>query len=392
MWVERLQDKLEAAVIRQMVSDVPIGISLSSGVDSTTLLAIMKDHSNGPVCAFTVGFTGKEKTSEVGIAQKTASRFGAKFHKLIISAEDYAGFMAKYLWHLEEPIGNESSAAYYFVAEMARQHGVKVLLNGQGADEAFAGYGRYLYAAYSRMLRFGALKPFPQLLPLLLGGTALGERYERFLYTLGGRDETDRFLRVYSIMPEAAKRFLLHPDLRAHYDNGLPLRYLREQLARAPEGTALERMTYIDARTSLPDNLLLCEDKMAMAASIEARVPLLDLEYMSVAEQIPGKFKLRGLQDKYIHREACKRWVGEEIIARPKIGFDNAMDLWLRKQLGEHIRQIIESSSSFTRNYLNLNHVSSLMKEHLKGHRNHQRILFLLLSLESWYSVFMKKK
>jgi asparagine synthase (glutamine-hydrolysing) len=126
-----------------------------------------------------------------------------------------------------------------------------------------------------------------------------------------------------------------------------------------------------------------------MAASVEARVPLLDLELMSAAERIPGKYKLRGLRDKYIHRKACTRWVGNEVTSRPQIGFDNALDLWLRTQLGDHMRRIVESSNSFANAYLNSSYVLSLMQEHAERRRDHQRVLFLLLSLESWYQVFL---
>jgi asparagine synthase (glutamine-hydrolysing) len=389
-WVERLQDAVGDSVARQMVSDVPIGVSLSSGVDSSTILALMSKHSSGPVRAFTVGFAGREATSEIEPARQMAASFGADFHERVIGAEDYSDFMTRYMWHLEEPIGNESAAAYYFVAEMARQQGVKVLLNGQGADEAFAGYGRYLVAAYRRWLQLGAVPPLRWILPSLFAGTLLGERYQRLLFTVDTPDEAVRFLRIYSIFPDEMKRRLVRPDVLAQMDTDLPQCYTRKQLSRAPKGTPLERMLYIDLRTSLPDNLLLCEDKMAMAASVEARVPFLDLELMAVAEQIPGKLKLHRLRDKYIHRKACTPWVGREVTGRPQIGFDNAVDLWLRTQLGDRLRQFIASPSSFAGTYLCPQYVLYLMQEHAERRRSHQRVLFLLLSLESWYQVFFQ--
>lgn len=387
-WIQRLQQAEEAAVVRQMVSDVPIAVSLSSGVDSTTILALMSRHSSGPVRAFTVGFEGKEASSEIGPSRQRSEKYGAEFCSQVITADDYSGFMRRYMWHLEEPIGNESAAAYYFVAEMAYQRGIKVLLNGQGADEAFAGYPRYLEAAYGRWLRAGTLTPLKQMLPRVLAGRALGERYDRFLYTLSARTEEDRFTRVYSILTEAERHCLVRPEVMARVDAGMPIRFIHEQLSRAPDGTALERMTYVDARTSLADNLLLCEDKMAMAASVEARVPFLDLELMKVAEQIPGNFKLRGLRDKYIHRKAVADWVGKEVTWRPQIGFDNAVDQWLRSQFGQQMQQTISSPDSFTATYLNPAFVVRLIQEHVEGRRDHQRLLFLLLSMENWHQVF----
>jgi asparagine synthase (glutamine-hydrolysing) len=390
-WVDRLRAELDEAVERQMVADVPIGLSLSSGVDSTAMLALMSAHSSAPIQAFTVGFGGKEDTSEIEPARAAAARFGADFHSQVIEASDYEGFMNRYMWHLEEPMGNESAAAYYFVARMAQQLKIKVLLNGQGADEAFAGYQRYVSAAYGRWLRWGAVPPLKWLVPKVTGGSALGERYQRMLPTVGAADEADRFLRTYSIAtPETLGR-LIGGDVWRAVDRDLPLRYTREQLARAPQGTPLERMTYVDARTSLPDNLLLCEDKMAMAASVEARVPILDLELMDVAERIPGSFKLRRLKNKYVHRKAVSKWVGDEVAARPQIGFDNAMDLWLRNQLHDRLSAIIRTPDSFSANYLDPGAVGAMLDEHLSGRRDHQRMLFLVLSLESWHSVFFQE-
>ncbi len=390
-WIACLRASVEDAVVRQMVSDVPIGISLSSGVDSTTVLALMSKHAGGPVHAFTVGFADSTGTNEIPPARAMAARFGADFYEETITAADYADFMTRYLWHLEEPIGNESAAAYYFVAEMARQRGIKVLLNGQGADEAFGGYGRYFGVAHAPWLRLGAATPVRQVLPRVLAGTTLGEQYRRFVFTCGARSDDEQFLRVYSITTNGTLDSLLTASTQAHMDPDLPLRYVRDQLAQAPEGTPLERMTYVDARTSLPDNLLLCEDKMAMAASVEARVPFLDLELMRLAEQIPGRFKVRGRRDKYIHRKACATWVGEGVTSRPQIGFDNAVQVWLQNQLGAHMQQIVTAPDSFTSAYLNPDYVLRLMQEHAAHHRDHQRILFLLLSLESWYQVFLNE-
>jgi len=388
-WTERLREAIERAVTRQMVSDVPIALSLSSGVDSTTLLALMSRHSTGAVSAFTVGFGGRENSSEIEPARRNAARFGAEFRSQVITSDDYAEFMQRYIWHLEEPIGNESAAAYHFVAAMAQNNGVKVLLNGQGADEAFAGYKRYVAARYDGWLRLGAVPPFSWLGPSLLRGTALGERYGHYLSTRGATDEAGRFLRFYSIRPPGTVQKLLSPGVRGLVDQELPRRTVAEQLSRAPAGTTLERMTFVDTRTSLPDNLLLCEDKMAMAASVEARVPFLDVELMALAERIPGRLKLRGLCDKYIHRKACRAWVGREVASRPQIGFDNAVDLWLRAQLGEHMRATIAARDSFTQTYLNADYVLQLMQEHTEHRRDHQRLLFLLLSVEHWYHAFM---
>ena len=389
-WLERLRPSLDRAVARQMISDVPIGVSLSSGVDSNTVLALMARHSATPVNAFTVGFEGRDQTSEIEPARRMAKRHGAAFFSRVIRQADYATFMSRYIWHLEEPIGNESAAAYYFVAGMTRQQGIKVLLNGQGADETFAGYGRCIGAAYRRWLNLALALPFQNAFQRATAGTLLGERYHRFRFTLSAIDEADFFLRTYSIADKNFMRQLINPDVWTRMKPDLPHRYIKKQLADAPnDGTLLEKMTFMDARTILADNLLLCEDKMSMAASVEARVPFLDVELMSVAEQIPGRFKLKGLRDKYIHRKACTQWVDPSVTSRPQIGFDNAMDIWLKQQLGQDLIATTHDRTSFISNYLNPSFVRDLFHEHAAGRRDHQRVLFLLISLENWHRTFM---
>jgi asparagine synthase (glutamine-hydrolysing) len=388
-WIEQLQQSLQSAVTRQMISDVPLGLSLSSGVDSTTILALMRKSSTEAVKAFTVGFEGSDATSEVASARGIAKRFGAEFHERVLTADDYGRFMDRYVWHLEEPVSNQSAAAYYFVADMAKRHGMKVLLNGQGPDEAFAGYGRHLATAYWRWLRVGTRLPGQPLIRRALAGTSIGEQYERFVLATEASDEEDRFLSTYAILSSLAKERLLDGGVKCEMDHDLPRRYVTSWLERAPHGTALERMTWVDTRTSLPDDLLLCEDKMAMAAGVEARVPFLDVEFMRVAERIPGAFKIRLGRGKYIHRKVASALVGPTIASGRKIGFESAMDVWLKGALGERLRDALETPSSFTASYLDRCHVSHLLEEHLSGTRDHQRILFLLLSLESWHSRFV---
>jgi asparagine synthase (glutamine-hydrolysing) len=386
-WIEALRAAIETAVVRQMVADVPIGISLSSGVDSTAILALMAEHSSGAVHAFTVGFEGGDHANEIEPAQAMAAHFGADFHARVITPGEYASFMQRYLWHLEEPIGNESAAAYYFVAEMARQAGIKVLLNGQGPDEAHGGYARHLGAAHGQWLTLLGGSTW-RLAGTVLDRLPVSETPRRFVLSLQGTDLAQRLFLTYSIISPALLRQLMPQYARSGMNLELPLQYIREQLAAAPEGSALEQMLSIDIRTSLADNLLLCEDKMAMAASVEARVPLLDVDLMAVAERMPGKYKVHGTKGKWLHKQACRQWVPHDVVHRKKIGFANPMDVWLRGALGRQLTAAIEQPDSFVCTYLNAETVRCLLCEHLSGYRDHHRLLFLLLSLEHWHQVF----
>jgi asparagine synthase (glutamine-hydrolysing) len=390
-WVERLTLELTESVRRQLMSDVPLGLSLSSGVDSATLLAIMARASSSPVLAFTIGFAGDERRSEIPAARELAGRFGATFHSRVVSDSDYASLMSRYMWHLEEPIGNESAAAYYFVAEMAHESGVKVLLTGQGPDELFAGYDRYFAPAYGRLLRPAAAPVMREPMRRLLGDRPVREQYERMISFAGGASEADAIASMWSLFgPGTESSSLLAPEIRRQVAPGIATEVVAGELSRAPAGaTALERLLWLDTRTVLPENLLLAEDKMAMAAGVEARVPFLDVRYVELAEQVPGKLKLRGLRDKHIHRQVCSGIVGKQASTQKKIGFANPMRQWLRGALGNELRSQLTAPGSLASSYLDLQAVRQLLDEHTAGNRDHTKALFLLYSLEQWHAVWL---
>lgn len=386
-WIESLAAAYPEAVKRQMVADTPIGLSLSGGVDSNTLLALMSKEQ-AHVHTFTVGFHGtNERDDELEAAEEASKQFGADFSGRRVSDADYLAFMERYMWHLEEPIGNESAAAYYFVAKLA-QGKVKVLLSGQGADEPFAGYGRHLAAQYVPYLQWlppQFAKPLGSIVLPLFGGQ---EPPRRFIEALAQQNEIGKFLSMYTITTPAMRREMFNDDFATRSNPYVLTDYIRAQLARAPMGTMLEKMTYIDARTSLTDNLLLCGDKMAMAASIEMRVPFLDLEVMRIAESIPGNLKVAGLNNKMVHKKVCERWLPRSIVHRRKVGFNEAMGNWLKTNLDRTLTELIESPDSIARHVLKVPCVKRLQREHSAGIRDHQRILFLLLSIETWRKVF----
>ncbi len=390
-WILELRDRFEQAVARQMVSDVPIGISLSGGMDSGAILGVMAAHTDKPVQAFTVGFEGGEKTNEIEQARASAHLFGADFFEQIIKQKDYMDFFEKYIWYLEEPIGNQSAMAYYFVANLA--HGkVKVLLNGQGADEPFAGYQRHRGLLYLQIIK--KMPKFLQagIVQLFERSFARNESLKRAAFALGASDRAQLFLNIYTIVTPEMKANLFKPELAKVIDEDLPLQYVETQLSKAPRGTPLEQMTYIDTRTSLPDNLLLCEDKMSMATGIEARVPYLDVELMEFVETIPGNLKIKHLTNKYIHKRACEKWLPKDIVYRRKIGFANPMDIWLSAKLGDFLMDLINSSDSITNLFFDKKYVQALQRLHVQRKEDYKCFLFLLLSIEMWYRIFVREK
>lgn len=388
-WIGLLRSQLENAVERQMMADVPVGLSLSGGVDSGVLLALMSKYQGKGVHAFTVSFEGGNKADdEAERARKTAEMFGAKFYHSVITSQDYSKFMDKYIWHLEEPVGNESAVAYYFVANMAKGI-VKVLLNGQGADEPFAGYDRYLGIYYNG--KVGLLPPYLfkvlSKLPLNLNRK---NQLSRFYEYLREKDFNGRAASVASILSSNQRKELFNKDfnnLIVPADLGNQIEKITENLI---QGSDLEKYFFYDMFSSLSENLLLSEDKMAMAASIEARVPFLDVELIKTALSIPAEMKIKNGNLKYIHKKVCEKYLPDDIIYQRKIGFNNPVDKWLSTSLGNELDDYINSNNSITSSFLNKDSVITKLEEQRKHKVDNQRFLYLLLSLEKWRNTFIE--
>lgn len=383
--IRELQARLKAAVKRQMISDVPIGALLSGGVDSTTVCTLMREESSEPVHTFTVGFAEEGTFNELEYARETARRLGTDHHEIVLTSDDYAGFWPKAMYHLEEPVVTPSALPMYFVSKLAREH-VKVVLTGQGADEPWAGYRRYegerLAESYGRVPAFFRkymLRPMAEALPRT-------EALKRAVRSLDERDPAQRFAKVYAVFSEAQKGELYAAD-RTAADVAAVVGAWQRDVA---DLDGLAQMTYVDARLSLPDDLLLYGDKMSMAVSLEARVPMLDVELMAFVESLPSDLRLRGRTHKYLYRKAVAGWLPPDVLARPKRGFETPMDRWLGRDFQEYARELWFTPQSLCGERFKRDYLERLLSEHASGRADHQRQLFLLLSLEIWQRLFIK--
>jgi asparagine synthase (glutamine-hydrolysing) len=379
--VEELQEAIAAAVRRQMVADVPVGAMLSGGIDSATIAAVMTESAGAPIDTFTVGFGDGFREDELDVARAAARRLGSRHHEIVISSDEYADFLPHSIWHLEEPAATTSTLAFFRVSALAREH-VKVVLTGQGADEAFAGYPRYLGERYGHLYR-AMPDPLRRAMVPLVERLPRNEQLKRAARSLGADDPAERMRRVYRVVDERLKRALL-----------------QEWAGDGPEGLetwqadvagldGLDAMLYVDARTSLADNLLLYGDKMSMAVSLEARVPFLDLELMHLAESIPAKLKIKRLTQKRIFKRAIARWVPPRVIGRRKVGFSTPVDAWLRGPLRTQLEERLLSEGAACRAHFRPDTVRRMIEEHATGRHDHKRILFSLLTFELWHEQFI---
>jgi asparagine synthase (glutamine-hydrolysing) len=387
--VETYQDLIQDAFRLQMRSDVPVGLFLSSGVDSGTLLALMSEHSTEPVHTFTIGFEGGERSNETEDARKMARQFGADHSEMVIGPKDYENYYQRYLRDLEEPLGNESAAAFYFVSLIASRQ-VKVVLTGQGVDEPWAGYPRHIgiriSQLYSRLPRLLTEQVFDPLVTRFV----TRELLRRGVKSLNDPDILARLVKIYSFFSSEMKGQLFQPWLLDQISaDGVQAREALSRLQSDVSGLdPLTQMVYIDTRADLCDDLLMVADKTAMANSLEARVPFLDYRIVEFAESLPPSLKLHRLSGKYLHKKAVQKWLPKEIVYRKKKGFANPVDKWLRTHMKPFVQECLLSEHSAVRRYFNPRYVQQLIIEN-ETRQNYMRHLNLLIAFELWHQQFI---
>lgn len=389
--VEEYRDLLSDAVRLQLRSDVPVGLFLSSGVDSGMLLAMMREQNKGDIHTFTIGFEGGSRTNETDDARAVAQRYDTRHTEMMVSPDDYLQYYERYLWDVEEPLGNETAAAFYFVSKITSEH-VKVALTGQGVDEPWAGYHRYIgvklsqgYAALPSVLTRGIARPLVSALPR-------NERLKRGVASLDEPDLLTRFTRIYSFYSDDMKARLFKPWLQKELatipgaDSRDAIRGYQSDIAmRDP----VSQMLYIDTRASLPDDLLMVCDKTSMACSIEARVPMLDKRLVEFVERLPAKLKLKGLQGKYLHKRAALKWLPKSDVYRRKKGFDNPVTDWLRGSMGRFVDDFLLDPQSAVSTYFSRDYISSMVQAHAARKESYMRHIYLLLAFEMWHRRFL---
>lgn len=387
--IEEYQSLLEDAVRLQLRSDVEVGLFLSSGVDSAALLAIMRAQTTGTIPTFTIGFEGGERTNEVNDAAQLARAFGAKHEYLTITPRDYQTYYERYMWDLEEPVGNESAAAFYFLSHLTAGR-VKVALTGQGADEPWAGYDRYIAAKlsghYSRL-------PVPLARTIAAAVRAMPGRHERLrrgTEAAGERDVLTRLVSMYSFFTNDMKRRLFKEDVWEHLQQCAdPKESLRHLQASVSGLDPLSQMQFVDTRGSLPDDLLMVGDKMSMANSLELRVPYLDVRLVEFVEALAPSMKLRRFTGKYLHKKSLEKWLPRSTVWRRKKGFANPVEHWFREGMKSVVDDTLLSSDSPCREFFNQGYIGELIEADRRGKDQLRRHLYLLVSFSLWYRRFI---
>jgi asparagine synthase (glutamine-hydrolysing) len=389
---ERLLHLLSETVKMHMIADVPVGVLLSGGVDSTGVLSLAVEETGKKISTFTVGFSGKDFADERPFAKLAADRFGTQHYEMTISAADFGAFLPKYVWHMEEPVCEPPAIALYYVSKLARDH-VTVLLSGEGGDEAFAGYSNYRNLVWlERIKRGGSVVNAAFGTGLSLWTTVFDpSRFAKYKPLL--HDQFPDYYYSRTSNPYRTTGNGLGEVYSASYRSALDREYslqpLRRLQAQVRDQDALQAMLYIDSKTWLPDDLLIKADKMTMANSIELRVPLLDHKVLEFAASLPPGMKLHGATTKYILKKALSKRIPREIRDRKKAGFPVPYGSWIRNELKDLVWGILLDDRTISRGYFRRDAIEDLLKKNSKG-MDYSKEIFSLLSLELWQRIFLE--
>jgi asparagine synthase (glutamine-hydrolysing) len=399
-WIERLQQKLLETIKMQLVSDVPLGAFLSGGLDSSTIVSAMARVTGRPVKTYSIGYEGEHTYyNELPYAAAVARAFGTDHHEIIVRP-DVSELLPKLVWHLDEPIADSAILTTYLVSRLARES-VTVILSGVGGDELFGGYRRYLGDSLQRYYR---LLPGPirrSLLPALFKYIPQDRhsswkdyaRYASAFVNAAALPPAERYMKYVTVLSPQLQAELVNSVKSSTGRNGdAASAMLRKYFDTCTDPDTLNRIMYVDMKTSLPDDLLALTDRMTMAASVECRAPLVDFEMVELAMHMPSSLKVRGMQMKYLMKKAVTPWLPAEVMHRKKRGFGAPMGAWLRKDLQPLMAEMLSESAVARRGLFRWQAIQALIADHEAERRDHTDQLFALLVLEQWCRIFLDRK
>ena len=379
---EELLAIYKKAVRRQLISDVPVGLLLSGGIDSGLLLALMNlKGSSWPT--YTVGYGSTFADDELADGAETARILGSKHTPVPITRSIFEKTLTKIVAFLEEPIAASSIVPMYFVCERARQD-VKVALVGQGPDELFGGYRRHLGVRYGALW---ARLPGWMRSSISSGVAALprNETLKRGIYSLAIPDRMRRYQHVLSILPGDQVDRLFQDGLLDPNSGDTILECWASMADLMTETDEMGGLQFLEVRSTLPDELLMYADKLSMAHSLELRVPFVDKEIVEYVERLPANLKVRNGSRKWLHRQVCRTYLPASILRRPKRGFAvNVVDDWFRSAIDSRMSETLLDGSSRIYQYLRASAVRELFEQHSSGREDNHKILFSLVVFEQW--------
>src|ERR1700752_557109 len=388
-YLAELRTLLEESVRLRLISDVPLGAFLSGGIDSSTVVALMARHMGQPVKTFSIGFH-EDSYNELRYARLTAEKFGTDHHEFFVTP-DICSIVDELAWHFDEPFADSSALPTYMVSKLARDY-VTVVLSGDGGDELFAGYTRYVvdrkregFALLPKPFRERVMRPLSLRLPHATWG-------RNYLHNVS-LDPIARYLDSVSIFSSLNRKSLYTTGFSRQLKHGSYASRLFQQLVGEIESDEpLDSLLYIDSKTYLPGDILVKVDRMSMAVSLEARAPLLDHKLIAFVTGIPASLKLAGFETKHLLKKAVEDLIPAEILHRPKQGFGVPIQEWINRELRSRLRETLTEPRTRQRGYIDAHYVDVLLDEHERGRRDHSMGLWALFMLELWNRQFLDQQ
>jgi asparagine synthase (glutamine-hydrolysing) len=389
-YIDEWRAAFRKSVELRLMADVPLGMFLSGGIDSSAIAAMMSEMVSEPIKTFSVGFKERE-ANEFAYARMVAEAFKTEHHEITITPEQYFAELPNLVWHEDEPIGFTASVPLYFVSKLAQKH-VKVVLTGEGSDEILGGYGRYQKTL--ALLKYG--EKYEQFAPRFLREivksgvsnlpNSLNYKLKR-TFLAHSADIENLYFDNFAVFPKAMQENLFSAETKARIEEKNPYFHLHNLLAQSDAENLLDKLLYADTKTYLHE-LLMKQDQMSMAASIESRVPFLDHKLVEFTAQMPERMKIRGRDTKWILREAMKGILPAEILRREKMGFPVPIGNWFRREFRNVVDEYVLSERSLSRNIFNSNYVREIVARHNAGENHDERIWFLV-NFEIWQRQFI---
>jgi asparagine synthase (glutamine-hydrolysing) len=372
----------------RLMADVPLGMFLSGGIDSSAIAAVMSTLVDEPIKTFSVAFAERE-ANELEYARLVARAFRTDHHEVVISPDQFFEALPELIWHEDEPLAHPSSVALYFVSELASQH-VKVVLTGEGSDELMAGYARYHKTILNLALgkRYNRMVPSSvrELVRERIAGMSGSKLQRTFLHR--SADLESIYFDNFAVFPRSDQEQLLTRETIDRVGGIDPYFGVRRVLADTDAKSLLDRLLYADIKTYLHE-LLMKQDQMSMAASVESRVPFLDHKLVEFTSSLPEKLKLHRATTKYVLRQSMKGVLPEQILTRPKMGFPVPIGAWFRGPYAKVLDEYVLSSRAQDRGIFNQEYARKLVSQHQRGEVNHSERLWCLVNLEMWLRRFI---
>jgi asparagine synthase (glutamine-hydrolysing) len=396
-YAEELREILERVIRRQMIADVPVGAFLSGGLDSSLIVALMRKVTSGPISTYTIAFSERDKKMEAmpddaRYAAIVAKHFATEHHE-IEADPDINRLLPKMLWHLDDPIADGASINTYLIAKGAKARGTTVLLNGMGGDEVFGGYRRQLatllignYQRIPGVVRRQLIERVAEMLPVAIGGRGIRiTRWAKKFLRSASLPALEAFIHGFAYFnPDELRQLLVAPYNAIPFEELYPIRRYREAAKRVEGLPLIDRMTYLDTKMFLPGLNLTYSDKAAMAASVETRPPLIDIELVEFAARLPARYKINGRVQKYLLKRVAEAYLPHEIIYRPKAPFGTPIRAWMKSGLDEQVNARFSDPGFKANGFLRPELPLKLLAEHKSGSEDHAHRLWGVYALSTW--------